>query len=100
MTSGDSDEFQPNVRNMSFKVVGRGVGQRLVITIDLSRELGTSGTGRSIMVATSGGLIRLKERPEIRLNLNVFKPKSAIRRKLREERKGSKASNRNRIRRR
>lgn len=74
-------EFKPNVRNVSYKVVGSGKGQRLVISIDLSKEIGTSATGRSIVVGTTGGLIRLEERPEVRLNVNVFKPKSAIRRK-------------------
>lgn len=75
-------EFKPDVRNVSYKVVGRGKGQRLVISVDLSKEIGPSKTGRSINVATTGGLIRLDERPEMRFVLNVFKPKSAIRRKL------------------
>jgi hypothetical protein len=49
-------------------------GNRLVIEIDLAQELGQSATGKSIIIATSGGNISVPGTEEIKLGLNVYRP--------------------------
>lgn len=48
-------------------------GDKLTITIDLSKNLGTSKSGKSILIASSGGNISLGD--GVKLGLNVYRPK-------------------------
>ena len=61
-------------QNVITKVVGRGTGRRLLITIDLSRNVGLSKSGKTILVATSGGNICIDDVPGLKYNLNVMLP--------------------------
>jgi len=51
-------------------------GGELVIRVDLGLELGESASGKSIIVATTGGNIPLPGSEEIKIGLNVFRPQS------------------------
>lgn len=54
-------------------------GQQLVITVDLDQELGESISGKSVMIATTGGNISVPGFEEIKLGLNVYRPVQAAR---------------------
>jgi hypothetical protein len=55
----------------SKNVVVRVEGNKLTIEVDLSREYGPSSTGKTIIVATTAGSIKVTDK--ISLGLNVFK---------------------------
>jgi hypothetical protein len=61
--------------------IGRNVGVEvqgttLVITIDLQKSFGPSGSGKSIIVASTGGSIPVPGCEEIKVGLNVYRPNS------------------------
>lgn len=56
-------------KNCEMKVVN----DKLVITIDLAKEFGPSNTGKTVIVASSGGSIDIPGHPGKKLGLNVFK---------------------------
>ena len=49
----------------------------LTITVDLLKELGTSASGKSTNIATTGGNVEVPGFPEIKIGLNVYKKKEA-----------------------
>lgn len=53
-------------------------GNKLILEIDLDQNFGDSSTGKSIVVATSGGHQKLEERPGISYSLNVNLSKRAM----------------------
>lgn len=59
----------PATKNCEMKVVNG----KLVITVDLSKEHGPSSSGKTTIVATSGGSIEIAGHPGVKLGLNVFK---------------------------
>ena len=46
----------------------------LVITVDLSKSYGLSGSGKSVIIASTGGNIAVPGREEIKIGLNVYRP--------------------------
>jgi hypothetical protein len=46
----------------------------LLIDVDLSQELGTSASGRSIIIATTGGNVGVPGYEEVKVGLNVYRP--------------------------
>lgn len=56
--------------NMDMKVKGN----ILTITVDLSKNFGTSSSGKSQIVATSGGNIDIAGANGIKIGLNIYKP--------------------------
>lgn len=60
------------------KVEGEGFtlvndGTKLVITVDLTNNAGVSGSGKSIMIATSGGNVDVGD--GVKMGLNIYKKK-------------------------
>lgn len=51
----------------------------LVITIDLNQELGTSASGKSVIIATTGGNVPVPGYENIKIGLNVFRPQHSDR---------------------
>ncbi len=49
-------------------------GNKLTLVIDLSKELGTTKSGKSITIASSGGGVPVPGQENVKLNLNVYKP--------------------------
>jgi hypothetical protein len=54
-------------------------GNNLVITVDLSRELGESSSGKSVIIATTGGNVSVPGYEDIKLGLNVYRPQQVSR---------------------
>lgn len=50
-------------------------GNTLLIAIDLSHTLGLSSTGKSEIVASTGGNVGVPGREEIKVGLNVYRPR-------------------------
>jgi hypothetical protein len=48
-------------------------GTKLVLTIDLSVNLGPSKTGKTIMIATTNGNASVPGQEEVKLGLNVYR---------------------------
>lgn len=47
-------------------------GDTLTITVDLSREFGPSASGKTVIIATTEGNVRLLDRDEF-VGLNVYR---------------------------
>jgi hypothetical protein len=47
-------------------------GQLLIITVDLEQSQGPSASGKTEIIATTGGNIAVPGREEIKLGLNVY----------------------------
>ncbi len=51
-------------------------GDKLIIVVDLKQEFGPSSSGKSITVASTEGNVAIPNREEIKIGLNVYKPRS------------------------
>ena len=60
-------------QNVEFEVQG----DRLVITVDLSQELGVSSSGKSVIIATTGGNVAVLGWEDVKVGLNVYRPQQA-----------------------
>lgn len=58
------------MENIEFEVQG----DQLVIVIDLSQELGQSASGKSVIIATTGGNVSVPGHEEVKIGLNVYRP--------------------------
>lgn len=59
-------------------VVMRLEGERktkLVIEVDLAEEYGLSSSGKSITIAGTEGAVSVPDHEEMKINLNVYKPR-------------------------
>jgi hypothetical protein len=54
-------------------------GNKLIITVDLAQEFGPSSSGKSITIASTEGNVAVPEHEEIKIGLNVYKPRRATR---------------------
>ncbi len=50
-------------------------GNKLIIVVDLNQEFGLSSSGKSIAVASTEGNVAIPGREDIKIGLNVYKPK-------------------------
>ena len=50
-------------------------GDKLIIVVDLKQEFGLSSSGKSITVASTEGNVAIPNREEIKIGLNVYKPR-------------------------
>lgn len=50
-------------------------GDRLVITVDLSKEFGESKSGKSITIASTDGNVSVPGREEVKIGVNVYRKK-------------------------
>ena len=60
------------MKNVELEVTGN----KLILTVDLSKEFGESKSGKTIIIASSEGNTSIPDRAEIKLGLNVFKKKA------------------------
>ena len=58
------------MQNIVFEVQG----DRLVIVVDLSQEQGLSASGKSVIIATTGGNVSVPSFEEVKIGLNVYRP--------------------------
>ena len=48
---------------------------KLVIAVDLAKELGPSSSGKSVIIATTEGNVDVPGEPEVKIGLNVYRKK-------------------------
>jgi hypothetical protein len=58
------------MKNIEAKVQG----DKLVITVDLTKNFGLSGSGKSIIIASTEGNVSVPGREEIKIGVNVYRP--------------------------
>ncbi|MBI3320710.1 MAG: hypothetical protein HYZ91_00380 [Candidatus Omnitrophica bacterium] len=47
----------------------------LVVTVDLTKELGSSASGKSVIIATTEGNMDVPGAPDVKIGLNVYRKK-------------------------
>jgi ABC-type uncharacterized transport system YnjBCD ATPase subunit len=50
-------------------------GQRLIITVDLTADHGPSSSGKTTIIATTGGNVEVPGREDVKVGLNIYKPR-------------------------
>ncbi len=50
-------------------------GDKLVITVDLSKESGESKSGKSFTIASTEGNVSVPEHDDIKIGLNIYRKK-------------------------
>ncbi len=50
-------------------------GNKLIIVVDLNQEFGLSSSGKSITVASTEGNISVPGREDVKIGLNIYKPR-------------------------
>ncbi len=50
-------------------------GDKLVITVDLSKEFGESKSGKSFTIASTEGNVSVPEHDDIKIGLNIYRKK-------------------------
>ncbi len=61
------------MQNVEFQVQG----DRLVIVVDLSQEVGESASGKSLVIATTSGNVSVPGYEDVKVGLNVYRPQQA-----------------------
>lgn len=64
---------------MPVVVVGQNVlmevkDGKLLITVDLSKSFGVSGSGKSTIIASTGGNVSVPDHEAVKVGLNVYRP--------------------------
>jgi hypothetical protein len=59
---------------MTDNVSMRVEGNTLVIMVDLSKEYGLSASGKSMVIASTGGNISVPGQEDVKVGLNVYRP--------------------------
>ena len=65
-------EVKGEMKNIEMRVEG----DTLTIVVDLKQEFGLSSSGKSITVASTEGNVSVPEREEIKIGLNIYRPRS------------------------
>ena len=47
---------------------------KLMITVDLSKSFGVSGSGKSTIIASTGGNVSVPGQESVKVGLNVYRP--------------------------
>lgn len=50
-------------------------GDKLVITVDISKDFGPSKSGKSITIASTEGNVSVPENEDIKIGLNIYRKK-------------------------
>lgn len=65
---------------MTAQHIGKGItmetsadGKTLTIKVDLTGDYGPSSSGKTIIVATTGGNVKVPNKDEINIGVNVYK---------------------------
>jgi hypothetical protein len=61
-----------SLKNIEIRVEGN----KLVLEIDLTKEYGLTSSGKSITIAGTEGNVAVPGREEMKIGLNVYKPKN------------------------
>jgi hypothetical protein len=69
---GKAVEVKGSMKNIEMHVEG----DILTIVVDLKQEFGLSSSGKSITVASTEGNVSVPEREDIKIGLNIYRPRS------------------------
>ena len=47
---------------------------KLIITVDLAKTFGSSGSGKSVIIASTGGNVSVPGQEAVKVGLNVYRP--------------------------
>lgn len=61
------------MKNIDMKVQG----DKLIITVDLSKSFGLSASGKSVTIATTAGNIAVPGREEVKVGVNIYRVQSS-----------------------
>ena len=67
---------QKELELMAKNIETRVQGEKLVITIDLSKNFGLSGSGKSLIIASTEGNISVPGREDLKIGVNVYRPQT------------------------
>jgi hypothetical protein len=67
---------QKELELMAKNIETRVQGEKLVITIDLTKNFGLSGSGKSLIIASTEGNISVPGREDVKMGLNVYRPQA------------------------
>lgn len=48
---------------------------KLIITVDLAQSFGTSASGKSTLIASTGGNVSVPGQESVKVGLNVYRPR-------------------------
>lgn len=65
---------QGNTQTVGQNVELRLDGNKLTITVDLSKQLGISGSGKSQIIASTGGNVSVPGNESVKIGLNIYRP--------------------------
>lgn len=51
---------------------------KLIMTVDLAKELGPSSSGKSVIIATTEGNVDAPSAPGVKIGLNVYRKKERL----------------------
>jgi len=51
---------------------------KLIVTVDLAKDLGPSASGKSVMIATTEGNMDVPGEPDVKIGLNVYRKKERL----------------------
>ena len=51
---------------------------KLTITVDLTKDLGPSASGKSIIIATTEGNVDVPGAPDVKIGLNIYRKKERL----------------------
>jgi hypothetical protein len=58
-----------NMKNCEMKLDGN----ILTITVDISKEFGTSSSGKSIIIGSTEGNVSIPDKEDIKIGLNIYR---------------------------
>jgi hypothetical protein len=67
---------QKELELMAKNIETRVQGEKLIITIDLTKNFGVSSSGKSLIIATSEGNVPVPGREDIKIGVNVYRPQA------------------------
>jgi hypothetical protein len=69
-----AEDRRKEVELMAKNIETKVQGDKLIITIDLSKSYGLSGSGKSEIIASTEGNISLPGHEEVKIGVNVYRP--------------------------
>ena len=59
--------------NIGENIIAKTEGKKLILEIDLCKEIGLSGSGKNMKIASSGGNVTIPGTDNYKLGINVYK---------------------------
>jgi hypothetical protein len=69
-----AEDRRKEVELMAKNIETKVTGDKLIITIDLTKSFGLSGSGKSEIIASTEGNVSLPGHEDIKIGVNVYRP--------------------------